>query len=223
MPNRSDIRDWVRQHTLIESDDYGDAKVDNVINQAVRDLSTQFNWPFLQTSSQVTLVTDTAEYALPSDFAHLEAAIRSDCACPIKEVTPQDAWARWKSDATSDKPTHFYLWGDNIVFAPTPSGASLPTVTLYYYRQPTTLDNDVDTPEFHPQFHLVLAEFAAAKVWEREEDLARSNYYMDRYYQGVENMARYYLNRANDYPLVIGGGTSRTDPIPRARMPWLEV
>ena len=223
MPNRSDIRDWVRQHTLVESDDYADSKVDNVINQAIRDLSTQFNWAFLQTSSTITLVDGTAEYALPSDFSHLQVAIRSDCACPMQQIPPQDAVARWASDAESDKPDHFYLWGDNMVVTPTPGGASLPTITLLYYRQPTVLSNDTDEPEFHPQFHLLLAEFAAAKVWEREEDLSRSEYYMERYRRGVERMARYYLNRAEQYPLVIGAGSSRIPTIPQGRQPWLEV
>lgn len=223
MPDRSDIRDWVRQHTLVEEDDYADSKVDNVINQALRDLSTQFHWPFHQASDTVTLVTGTANYSLPTDFAHLIAAIRSDCACKLKEVTPQDAWSTWKADAESSKPDHFYLWGSEIRFVPIPTSDSLPTVELYYYRHPSTLDNDDDEPEFDPQFHLVLAEFAAAKVWEREEDLARSEYYMERYFQGVERMARYYLNRADDYPLVIGGGTSRTSLVPKGRSPWLEV
>lgn len=224
MPTRSEIRDWVRQHTLVEADDYADDKVNNVINQGIRDLSSQFTWPFLQTSTVIDLQTTVASYALPSDFAHLAAAIRDDCACPVVEVVPRDAWDRWDSTADTDKPAHYYMWGGNIVFAPTPVGASLPDVTLYYYREPTILNNDTDSPEFATQFHMVLAEFAAAKVWEREEDLTRSNYYMERYYAGVERMARHYLNRTDKYPLVMGGARTRTTPkIPEGRMPWLEV
>lgn len=222
MPSRSDIRDWVRQHTLVESDDYADDKINNVINQAVRDLSTQFHWPFLQTSTVVTLVADTTAYDLPDDFAHLEKAVRSDCACPLQELTPSVGWSTFGATPdSSSKPEYFWIWGEQIIVAPGPSGDSIPTVTLFYYKQAETLENDVDEPEWHPQFHLVLAEFAAAKVWEREEDLAKSNYYMDRYISGVERMARYYPNRASDAPLVIGSGHSTARKFPR--MPWLEV
>lgn len=225
MPDRAEIRDWVRQHTLVEIDDYADDKIDNVINQGIRDLSTQFSWPYLEATDTITLVSDTASYAVPADFARLQAVVSSESPYKLQEVTAQAAWMRWASDADTDRPQHFYMRADNIIFVPTPSGASLPDITVFYYRQPTVLANDTDEPEFASQFHLVLAEFAAAKVWEREEDLTRSEYYMGRYFAGVETMARYYLNRADDYPLVIGAGTSRTNTslIPSGRMPWLEV
>jgi hypothetical protein len=223
VPDRATIRDWVRQHTLIEDDDYADSKINNVIDEAVRDLSTQFSWPFLEASTTITLVDTQPNYALPADFATMNSAQRSDMAYLLKELHPRDAWARWAPDAGADKPTHFYFWGGDIYFAPTPTGPTLPDVTLRYYKMPTLMTNDTDTPEWDPQFHMLLAEFTAAKVWEREEDNARSQWHLERYYAAVERMARYYLNRAVDYPMVIGGGEDRKGYFPVGRMPWLEV
>lgn len=220
MPNRAEIRDWVRQHTLIEEDDYADSKINAVINQGIRDLATQFDWPFLQTSYSFNVEEGQSAYPLPADFSHLAAAVRSSSGDVMVEITPQEAWSEYGGDRTSDNPRFFYLWGNEFVVAPAKSGERPMAVTLYYFRHPHVLSADTAEPEFDAQFHMLLAEFAAAKVWEREEDLTRSNYYMDRYYAGVERMARYYLKRTDHFPLVIGEPRKqRSGP----RMPWLEV
>lgn len=223
MPTRAEIRDWVRQHTLVEADDYADDKIDNVINQGIRDLSTQFSWPFLEASTTILFEEGQYAYDLPADFAHLSGVLRDDCACLLREMTPREAWVEYgEPPKTGTNPEYFYIWADQLYGLPQKGSGSTPsTLTVFYLRRPTLLTSDIQEPEFPPQFHMMLAEYAAAKVWEREEDLEKSNYHMERYYTGVEAMARFYLNRADDTPVVVGEPNRQRRRGPR--MPWLEV
>lgn len=220
MPTRSELRDLVRVSTLVEADDLTDSKVNNLMNQAVRDVSSRFDWPFLATSDTIAVTNATDTYALPTDADRLEAVLIAGSTAPLIEVSPGTAFAQDGAVPSSGTPSWYFLWGGNLVLRPQPDGDS--TLTVYYYRKPATLDNDIDEPEWADKFHYLISDFVMSKLWEREEDFQRASVYEARYLQGIEAMARFYLNRVSDAPLIVGEPKSRrygTGP----RMTWLEV
>lgn len=223
MATRSDIRDYAREQTLIETDDWGDDKLNRILNRGLHVLSTRFKWPFLATSATITTVADQQEYALPSDVSRVEAIVEAGTRVRLQEVAPGLAWSQYGGDFTSStSATHFFIWGSNVHLVPTPSAAETNAYTIYYYKTPDTLDNDIDVPEFDDEFHYVLGDYLVARIWEREEDFQRAEVAETQFNNGVEEMARFYLNRASDEPVVVGGGkTSRTRHDITVHMPWL--
>lgn len=220
MPTRTELRDLVRTQTLVEVDDLTDAKVDNLFDQAIRDVSVRFDWPYLAKIDTIAVTNGTDTYALPADCDRVHTILLAGSTAPLEEVAASTGLSAEGLSPSSGTPSWFFIWGENFVLRPVPDADN--TLTVYYFRTPTLMTDDAHEPEFADQFHYVLTDFVMQQLWEREEDFEKGNVYKDRYLQGVEQMARFYLNRAKDAPLVIGEPKamwSRRGP----RMPWLEV
>lgn len=205
MANRSEIRDWVRQQTLVEADDFADSKLNNVINQGVREVADADEWPFLEATANLIIEDGSSAYDLPADFATMIAVYDAD-GDVLPETTRRAAIQDFGSP-TADEPQAWYFFGEQIHFVPAP--ASTIILTLDYIKTPTLLNADQATPEWHAAHHMILAEYAAHKVWEREEDLERSAYHRQLFEIGLGQMRRHYRNRSVDTPIIVGGRVNR--------------
>ena len=234
MSQLSDIRDWVREETLVESTDWSNAKVDNTINEGIRQLATRFPWPFLATSSQLSVTDGTQNYSFDtiSDFSgtayklfRIEAIVDNDRKYKLRELAASDAFVMYGGDMPeASEAQYFYTWGQSIYLLPVPDTTAASAYTVYYYRSVDELANDSDSPEWDARFHMVLADYSIARVWEREEEIGKSEAADARFGDGIERMAQFYLNRAQDYPMIMGGG--KTGPYldrysDRLNMSWL--
>lgn len=202
MPNRAAIRDYVRNQTLIEQDDWGDDKIDAVINQGLRRLSTRFEWPWLAATTTLTLAADSSSATFPTDLMKVEAITRVGYAGRLVEVSPHEILGTRGGSIASGVPTAYYRHGRDMFFDRIPSEDI--DFTVLYYKQASTMENDTDEPEFTEEYHLILADYAVAKAWEREEDFTKADEAMNDYEAGVEQMAQFYLDIARDKPIVIG-------------------
>lgn len=220
MPNRAAIRDYVRQQTLIEEDDWGDDKIDAVINQGLRRLSTRFDWPWLAATSTLSVVAGTTSYALPTDLRKTEAITRQDRTGRLVEVSPWEISGKYGGDLPSGTPTSYFVHGRTLYLDRVPTEAI--TYDWLYYTSPTALSNDTDSPEFHEEFHLILADYAIAKAWEREEDFTKAGDAMQAFTDQVEEMAAFYLDLAKDRPVVVGEGRTLLQRRHPNNMPWLD-
>ena len=220
MATRLQIRQWVRAETLVESTMMADADVNAIIDQAVNDVSTRFNWPFLAATDTIDFVADQQAYTLPTDFHRLVAANVTGSTKRLVEVAPEEYWNAYGEEPSEGDPNFFFLWGDEIFVSPVPT-VSTGGLTLRYYRTATPMTDDAHTPEWDAEFHMVLADYVCRHLWHREEDFSKARVYDERYLDGIERMARFYLARAVDSPLIVGGGKSRYKSATEAwRMPW---
>lgn len=221
MPTRSDIRSWVREQTLLETDDVESTIIDDWINQGIREIAMRFDWPWLTTTDTITTIDDQQAYNLPTDLARIEVVVDTDSRHRLAEFTPSEMWNRYGGNFPSGTPRRFFVWGSQIHLVPIPSTGETDELTIYYYGSPTLLTNDGDEPQFDERFHLILAEYAIWQAWKREEEYAKAQEAMERFDQGVERMAAHYLDRVNDFPLVVGAGHTRPYSI-RERTPWID-
>lgn len=226
------IRDWVREQTLVEAVDWGNDKLNNVINEGVRQVSVKFPWPWAATSSQLSVTATTQAYTFATIVAgtgstlfRIEAIVDNDRRTALREINSADAFAMYGGDMPdASEAQYFFIWGDAVYLVPTPDTNETDAYTVYYYRSAAALSNESDSPEWDAAFHMVLADYAIARVWEREEEIGKSEAADARFNQGVEQMAQFYLNRAQDYPTVMGGGKTGT-VLARselANMSWLK-
>lgn len=222
MPDLTSIRSVVRTLTLAETDDVSDANVNLFVNQGYRMLSTLFRWPWLEATSNITTVADTASYALPADYRRLYAIKDTDKRRTLTRLTVEEALERWGGDPPSGAEAKwFYVWDDSIYLLPVPSANETAAYTLYYQKKLTTMTSGTDEPEFAEEFHLVLADYAIARVWEHEEDFEKARLSDARFREQVEAMARYYLRRQEEWPLVYGDGV-RPNMSSNSNLPWLD-
>lgn len=220
MPNRAAIRDYVRQQTLIESDDWADGKIDAVINQGLRRLSTRFDWPWLAATTTLVTVAGTTSYDLPTGLRKTAAITRQDKPQRLVEVSLWEILGKWGGDLPTGTPTSYYRHGSKMYLDRSPSEAA--TYDWLYFAAPTMLSNDTDEPQFVEEFHLMLADYAIAKAWEREEDFTKASDAMAEFTKQIEEMAAFYLDLAKDHPVIFG--ESRTTSIRTApyNMPFLD-
>lgn len=217
MPNRAAIRDWARELTLIETDDFTNDKINNLVNQGLRELATRFQWPWLQTTGTLTVVSGTRSYTLPSDFQYMHSVIRASTKIRLRAVSPTDALGAYGDDFPIGEAKGYYLWNNDLLLTKEPSSDE--TLNLFYYQRVSTLDNDTDTPAFDEQFHLILGEYAISKIWEREEDFVKAKASEQRFDDGIEQMARWYQDRTKDMPMIFGERPQIRSI--HSNMPWL--
>lgn len=219
MATRSDIRDYVRQQTLVEQDDFADAKIDVLINQGLHRLSARFEWPWLATSTTLSVVAGTTEYTMPTNLTRTLSIVRQDKQQRLIEVAANVIQATYGASLPSGTPQMYFLHGRTMYLDRVPTENI--TYDWLYFRTPSTLDNDTDVPEFAEEFHYVLADWAISRVWRREEDFTKAEDAEQDFSNGIEEMARFYLNVSRDGPVVFGGGAGRHTP-QYPNMPWLD-
>lgn len=218
--NRTQLRSWVRNETLVEVDQFSDAAVNDIFNEGLRTISTMFHWPFLATQTTTAFVASQEAYALPADLGRIAAVYVTGERTRLREVGPHDAWERHGGDFPTGTPSEFFIWGSNIHLLPIPDVSS-GSITLRYYRQPTLMTDDSHSPEFAPEFHVIVADFACLHIWHREEDFTKAKVYADRFAEGVERMARFYNQRAEDQPIVVGEPAKGTRRFLGVHLPYL--
>lgn len=222
------LKALIRTQTLVETDDVSDAELLTFLNNGINELTVRFRWPFLEKSSTISAANGTQAYSLPADYSRLVAVVDNDNTTRLTRITPELAFEQWGGDPpTGTDATWFFIWGEKLNLIPVPTAADTDRYTLYYLKTPTLLAADGDSPEFASQFHHILALYAAARVWESEEDLAKMARLDEAFGQQIEVMARYYLKRDEDFPIVWGDGmrppaSSRVIYDVRFNMPFLD-
>lgn len=201
------IRAMVRLNTLVETDDVSDAELLKYINLGYQEIASLYRWPWLETSASINVTASTQSYSLPADHLRSISIVDASEKRKLERISADLAFEEWGGDFDSADPANYYfVFGGSIYFVPTPATTESAAYTHYYIKQPTLLSAGTDTPEWTDEFHLVLADYASARVWEREEDLEKASAYTQRYLTGLGRMVEYYMNREDDQPLVYGNG-----------------
>jgi hypothetical protein len=210
----------VRAETLVESTMMNDADVNAVIDQAVRDIGTRYPWPFLAKTDTIPFVAAQQAYTLPSDLIKIATILIDGTITRLREVAAHTAWEAEGDTPPSGTPQTYFIWDNTLNVTPVPP-ASTGGLFVYYYRRPTALTDDTHIPEWAEEFHLLIADFVCQHLWHREEDFSKARVYGERYTEGIERMARYYLQRAEDTPFIMGDGLrARTPQSLASRFPF---
>jgi len=216
------MRSYVRNQTLVETDDVSNANLDIMLNAGLNQLSLAWNWPFLQATATLSTVADTQTIAVPADFRKAYLLYETDTRVRLKEVTFEQAISTWGGDPPAgDEARWFYFWNNTFYLIPIPATTESAEYTLFYQKAITELSADGDTPEFVSEFHLLPTQYAIARVWEHEEDFPKATEADTQFREQVEQMARYYQNLTEDSPSIFGDGV-RPSLSDRNNMPWLD-
>lgn len=220
MATRDQLRNYARQQTLLDTSDITDAEIDTYLNRAVATVGARFPWPFLQASDDFDTVVDQQNYAKPTGCKFIDAINEEGARVRLREVDPLEQWQRYGDSPPSGKARSFYLWEDEIWLGEIPT--SVVTYKIFYRTSPSLGSLTSDTPPWDSQFHWFLGDYAAAKIWEREEDTRQMGVSMQLFEEGLGEMAAFYVNEASDYPLVWGEKTDRLVGNLASNVPWID-
>lgn len=222
MPDLAAIRDWVREQAQYETDDWSDTKLNNVVNQGLRIISARYPWPWLLATTTLDTIASQQSYTIASDFLRLHSVLPTGVNDRLDIVSPIEAFETWGDNfQEAATATSCFLLGSKLYLVPIPSTTATAAYQVHYVKRATIMSNDTDTPEFDSEFHLLLAEYGVAKVWEREEDFTKRDAALAQFDRGVQEMAGFYLNRTENRPMVYGEPAYLRRGL-RRNLPWLD-
>jgi hypothetical protein len=213
----TELTAWVRRQTLVTTAELSDADLMALLQQGLLDTATRWEWPWCYAEATIALVGGTPTYNLPADTMWIKALIHDGegANARLARTTIEAVQAEFgDSVGDSDLPHSFYLENAQVTFIPTPDAAK--TVNVHYYATPDLADFDTgaDEPPFHPAFHVLLAEYVSALVWESLENDEKMILFTQKYDTTVGRMATFYASTLPAQPVIVGGG------IVRHHLPW---
>ncbi len=210
--DRTALTNAVRRQTNLTTSDVSDADVFAVLNEGINDVSSLTRWPFLYKSATISVTASTVEASLPADFRMMGTVmVDGKRNSPLIQISHDEYLYRFGDNATSQADgRYFYLRFDDgtesIGFYPTPAATESDHYDIYYYRSPTELSGSSDEPEWDSQFHPILVDYAAYRLWEREEYFEEAQSAFQRYVRRFADMVRYYNMRNHTNRLIVGDG-----------------
>lgn len=209
--DREDIRDQIRLLAVVEDTNVTDAQLNTIINQGVEEVAGAFHWPWLEASTTISLVDSQQTYALSSeasDFNTAVALVDDDNDDTIEFIAPSKFFELVGNDTGNESgdPDYWTIWEDKIYLTPIPEANDTNRLTLYYYKNPTTMSADDDVPEWDNAFHWILVEYGKWKLWEREEYFEQAERSRQTFTQYLADMSAFYLARIKRAPFIYGDG-----------------
>ncbi len=202
---RSELQTMVRDLSLLIAGDIDDTMLDRFLNEGHNRIETTGNWPWLtSTTLQAVTVPAVGYVALPAAVKAIVTVLDAD-GNQLHSVSEQ-AYEQIK-DLTANQASAYLLQPQPgtvsmLFIAPLVSVDTLLTVK---YKTTTTFGpDDTDEPPYDERFHTVLVDWALHRLWEREDEMERSDQYRMRYADQVAAMRSWYNDVAQDRPLVFG-------------------
>ncbi len=181
------IRTEALEEAGLASDDarFTDATLNRFVNTALRQISSEAEWPWNQTSEIISTVADTIAYTPTSGWAK---TIR--LAYDNRDLHEYQARDAQQFVNITGSPVGFYIEEEQIHFIPVPDGVY--SVTHVYQAIETALSGDTDTPALPDRYigwllNAVLISIAKRirdtdlySIADRERRLWRQRAYDDR-------------------------------------------
>lgn len=162
-----------------------DARILEAINQALKQIALEHDWPWLSTQHTITTAADVAAYPVPADFLRTKSLRRADTgqALTARNTQEVEGWIG------VGEPRAFAVEGDEILLSYVPNAEYV--LIHRYIRQETALAADSDTPRIPTYWDEGVIEYAVyllARAIKRpdEADAARRAY-LDWLYRGRDN------------------------------------
>lgn len=169
--NFAQLRNAVRTRIGVPTSDafYTDEVLSDLVNEALQVVSSENDWPWLETSTTFALVGGTATYDPPADWVRT----RSLCidGYDAMEWRSLIELREWPSTIT-DVPRYFNVNAEQITLRPVPASAD--TVTHDYYKNDQTLVTDSDVPLMPAQFRYAIVAYAVHLAFMRAGDVQRA-------------------------------------------------
>jgi hypothetical protein len=163
--NRYQIRQEVRR--ILRDDTYPAEAIDAAINQIIELINTKGRFRCHQAYEDVTLITNTASYAITETILAEELVVFDPGLTTqkilFKNESLIDAVQRNEFTATGSAPVFYLRWDDLWYFDPVPNAtANNRKVRIYHFKDLDLLTGDLQTSNIPARYHRPLLAMGAA-------------------------------------------------------------
>lgn len=190
----------------LDDEDFEPSVVDNFINDAQRDIFSEYTLPFTEKIFKGILPSGATMFEFPDDVSSIQAMIVTDDASRSVDVLRYrmnfSEFNRLYPVPDVNQPGYIRNWtlygGKMISSRPIPANY---TLTIYYNKVPKTLAGDTDVPELPEEFEEALVLGAFYRVQLREGDSDEALLTKSEYQRKLEQMVERYGFRMNAGPI----------------------
>jgi len=216
--NRLEMRDYVRDMTLVAAHELADATIDVFLNEATQRIVLRRDWTWLHAALETIQPTETVDittFSLP--VLKIYDVIEDGSSFSL-DFTTRSMLNFAIRGRMFNQPRVYLQEGNLLIFHPAFDGTT--DVHVSFYQKPVFGPDDTDEPEPMPdEFDSVITDWACHRVWERQEDMEKSDAYRGRYEAGLGELI-FFDNSSNpDRPKIHGQLASRRR---RQHMPFLD-
>lgn len=213
----SEIRTLVRTHLgLPDEDDLPTALIDAYVREGFdRTMAFEAEWPFLESSWEVSNAGGAATITIPTDCqANLITTLRHVGGNRLSQVPLSYADEAFTTEARTGVPLYYSVWGPEIQLWPVPNSEY--QFALRGYRKPidwvssgaaTAADGDV-------RLHILYAWYACSLAYAQQEDEVLEGVYMQRWETGVRTLHNQMMRTATGRPAIMSKGLSGRSQAP---------
>lgn len=209
--NLADVRQMVRDISDLDTIDLPNSLLDTFIKEGFqRILVLERRWPYYQETYSVNTVANQRPYTISNigDIKEIISIVDTSMSGNrFTLISYDDAEEIWLGNTdVASRPYFWALWDGQIHLYPKPDNVY--TLAVRAYRNPsyTWLSNTSTEIDMDPLMHVLLAYYALARVYQRQEDNEMAMMYQRSFEEGVA-MARRDLMKARSHrPLLLSGG-----------------
>ena len=177
MTTLSNFRTGVRDRLAVSDNDtfLTDTRLADFINQAIRQITLEHDWPWLQKTTTIQTVAGVSEYDLPDDFLRMGSLVQVGSNREL-EYQPVQQADRWISEGN---PLVFSIYGGKLLLKPTPNGELEFQLRYICYEPELVSGSDVALiPDYWDDGVLEFSVYLAARSIKRfdEAELALAAY-----------------------------------------------
>jgi hypothetical protein len=207
----ADVRTMVRNISDLDSVDLPNTIIDNAVKEAFqRIIALERRWPKYQETYTFNTVASQRPYTISTigDIREVISLVDTSSAGSRLTMIPYDnAEDIWLGNTDVPSRPYFYaIWDAQLHLYPKPDAVY--TITLRAYRNPvyTWLTNTSEAIDLDEWFHILLAYFVLARVYQRQEDPELSAMYLRSFEEGVAMARRDLMKTPSARPLLMSGG-----------------
>jgi len=207
----ADVRTMVRDISDLDATDIPNSIIDNAVKEAFqRIVALERRYPKYQESYTFNTVVNQRAYTLSAigDIREVISLVETSSSGSRLTMIPYDnAEEIWLGNTdTASRPYFYAMWDGALHLYPKPDAAY--SITVRAYRNPvyTWLSNTNEAIDLDEWFHVLLAYFALARVYQRQEDPELSQMYMRSFEEGVAMARRDLMKTPSARPLLMSGG-----------------
>lgn len=181
------------------------SRVRNWLNEAQGRIARILELPNLYTTAQIVTIKGTDTYTLSSDVIRINGLTNASSPSELAYVNdPADINYSNYAGQNMGEPQFYTLSGQSAIrLSPIPDGAY--TLTVDYYKSPSTLSSDGDTSSLPSDYHDVMISYALSRAYRSEDDMQMSQFFYSEFMRDLTQMGADRQSVVRDGPRQVPG------------------
>jgi len=181
------------------------ARVQRWLNEAQSRIARILELPNQYVTTTITTVVGTETYNLPSDVVRINGVTNASSPSELTHVEdPADIAYNNQAGQSVGEPQYYTLSsGTTLRLSPIPNAVY--SLTLDYYKAPSTLSADTDVSSIPSDYHDVMISYALSRAYRSEDDMQMSQFFYSEFMRDLQMLGADRQSVVRDGPRQVPG------------------